>query len=283
MKKIIIISFLFLATFTYAQEFQGKAYYQTKRNFEFKKAKQDSTKEKKNSMVDKGMRDAIREMIRKQSEKTYILTFNKNESIYKEEKELNKPNPGQGGLMIEISDGNSELYKNTKAKIYIKSKEDFGKEFLITGAIESINWQMTKETKMIGKYLCIKATSIKMVDDYEGGFTMGEEPKKKKQQKELKTVAWYTPEIPVALGPEMYGGLPGLILELHEGKMHYVCNKIVMNPKEKIKIAAPKKGKKINQKEYDVLMKKKHKEMMENFKNSRKKGDDSGVRIFYQN
>jgi len=90
-------------------------------------------------------------------------------------------------------------------------------------------------------------------------------------------VAWYTPEIPVGHGPELYGNLPGLILELHEDKMHYVCNKIVLNPSEKIKIVAPKKGKKINQKDFDALMDKKQKEMMEQFKNTRKKGKNGNT------
>jgi GLPGLI family protein len=30
--------------------------------------------------------------------------------------------------------------------------------------------------------------------------------------------AWYTPEIPVSQGPEGYWGLPGLILEVNDGK-----------------------------------------------------------------
>jgi len=279
-KKLIFLIVILSVFISNAQNFQGKAYYQTKRSFEFKGVKQDSTKAKKESIIDDDMKKAIKEMIRKQSEKTYILTFNKSESIYKEEKELSKPNPAQGGFMIEITDGNSELYKNTKENIYIESKEDFGKKFLIKDKIKPFNWEMTKETKMIGKYLCIKATTIKMVDDYEENYTIEEGPKKKEKQKELKITAWYTPEIPVGAGPEMYGGLPGLILELHEDKMHYVCNKIVMNPSEKIKIVAPKKGKEINQKDYDELMDKKHKEMMGNFKGNRKKGDTSGSVIF---
>ena len=264
LSKSISLFVLLLSVFVLqAQDFQGKAYYQTKRNFDFKVEK-DSTKSDKESMVSDDMKKAIKEMLRKQSEKTYILSFNRTESIYKEEKELAKPKP-QSGMVIEISDGNSTLYKNTKEKSYIESKESFGKRFLIKDALKPLKWQITKETKMIGKYLCIKATAIKLVDEYD------KDHNKKETQKELKIVAWYTPEIPVGHGPEMYSGLPGLILELHQDKMHYVCNKIVLNPTEKSEITAPKKGKKINQKDYDKLMDKKQKEMMEQFKNQRKK------------
>ena len=263
MKKLSLIVLLLSVFVMKAQSFQGKAFYQTKRNFEFK-TETDSTKSKNNPMVDEDMKKAIKEMIRKQSEKTYILTFNKNESIYKKQEELAAPKP-KSGFSIEIVDGNELLYKNTKDKTYVKSQENFGKKFLISDKIIPLEWKMSKETKMIGKYLCIKATTIKKVDDFDKNGD------KKEQQKVLKIVAWYTPEIPVSSGPELYTGLPGLILELHEDKMHYVCNKIVLNPKEKIAIAAPKKGKKINQKDYDELMQKKEKEMIEQFKNKRKK------------
>ncbi len=261
MKKIIL-SILTLISFSFivnAQSFQGKAYYQTKRNIQMK---MDSSK------VNNEMQKQINEMLRKQFEKTYILTFNKEESLYKKEEKLNKPKPAQGGFSIEIVGGNDILYKNIATKTYVKSQEDFGKKFLIKDELNPYKWTITKETKMIGKYLCIKATTTKLVDDYD------DEHNKKEKQKELNIIAWYTPEIPVGAGPEMYDSLPGLIMELHEGKMHYVCNKIVMNPKDKINIEAPKKGKVINQKDYDELMDKKQKQMMEQFKNQRKKGKD---------
>jgi len=271
-KKFSFVILLLSVFMIHAQDFQGKAYYQTKRNFDMKTT--DSTQ------IDDAMQKQIREMLRKQFEKTYILTFNKTQSIYKKEEQLNKPNPAQGAFIIEIVDGNNTLYKNTKEKTYVKAQEEFGKKFLIKDKLMPLKWEMTKETKRIGKYLCIKATHTKLVDDFEDGFDISKEPKKKEKQKELKIVAWYTPEIPVSNGPEMYDGLPGLILELHEDKMHYVCNKIILNPKEKIKIEAPKKGKEMSQKDFDKIMDKKNKEMMEQFKNKRKKGDNGDTFTF---
>ena len=278
MTKIIIklLTLLILAVTTNikAQDFQGKAYYQTKRIVDMKI---DTGDENGNDEMQK----QIQEMLKKQFEKTYILTFNKTESIYKEEDQLEKPQ-GNAGMMIVIGNSSDILYKNTKDKTYVKGQEDFGKKFIIKDEIEPLKWEMTKETKMIGKYLCIKAVAIKMIDDYEDTdeLKLGEMPKKKDKQKELKIVAWYTPEIPVSNGPEFFGGLPGLIMELHEDKMHYVCSKIVLNPSDKVEIAAPKKGKVMNQKDFDEMMEKKYKEMMENFKSGRKKGDDGNTIMF---
>ena len=257
-KKLIVLLILLVTFLLNAQDFQGIAYYQTKRNI---KVKIDST-----SKISENEQKDFQEMLKKQFEKTYILIFDKEKSLYKEEERLNSP-VTKGGIKIIIGGANNLLFKDIKNKIFVNEKESFGKFFLIKDSLNKMNWKYEKETKMIGKYLCLKATRIKMVDDYDG-------IEKKEKQKELKVTAWYTPEIPVSNGPEKHHGLPGLILELHEDKMHYVCNKLILSPKNKKEIKPPTKGKKVSQKEYDKIMKKKRKEMMENFKNTRKKRNE---------
>ena len=37
-------------------------------------------------------------------------------------------------------------------------------------------------------------------------------------------VAYYCPDIPLSYGPDVFGGLPGLIMELQDGKQEYVWN-----------------------------------------------------------
>jgi GLPGLI family protein len=78
--------------------------------------------------------------------------------------------------------------------------------------------------------------------------------------KEVIVTAWYTPEIPVNQGPEGYWGLPGLILEINDGKTVILCSKVVLNPKVKAEIKAPTKGKLIPQKEFDEIVIKKTEE-----------------------
>lgn len=64
----------------------------------------------------------------------------------------------------------------------------------IDAPIENEDWDLTKETKKIGDFLCYKATKVKTVP-------IGD----------VTVVAWYTPEIPFAYGPNNYTGqLPGL-------------------------------------------------------------------------
>jgi GLPGLI family protein len=81
--------------------------------------------------------------------------------------------------------------------------------------------------------------------------------------KDITITAWYTPEIPVNQGPEKYWGLPGLILEVNDGKTIILCSKIVLNPKEKLEIKAPTTGKEITQASYDQIVMDKIKEIQE--------------------
>ena len=95
---------------------------------------------------------------------------------------------------------------------------------------------------------------------------------------ETAITAWYTLDIPISQGPKEYWGLPGLILEVTEGRTAILCSKIVMNPNEALTIEAPSKGKRISQAEYQKTMAKKAKEMSENFSRGGRSGGTS-IRI----
>ena len=76
--------------------------------------------------------------------------------------------------------------------------------------------------------------------------------------------AWYTLQIPLKHGPAEYWGLPGLILEVSAGNTTILCSEIVINPKEKINIEAPDKGKEINKVDYRATVQGKMLEMRNN-------------------
>ena len=125
---------------------------------------------------------------------------------------------------------------------------------------------------MIGNYLCLKGTTEKDIKNRISRFRrFSKKDTKNKVTKKTKIIAWYTPEIPVSNGPKDFQGLPGLILQIDAGNTQYLCTKIVLNPKEKIEIIPPNKGKVITQKKYDNVVVEKSKEMRERYKNKRKK------------
>lgn len=267
MKKLSIISlFLLLAISSFAQEFQGIAYYSSQTKMKDLDISGDG--------ITPDVKEKMMESMKKAFEKTYILTFTKTESIYHEEEKLAAPKPNSSGINVEMNmsnGGGSKLYKNFKNKGYITDIEFFGKEFLVTDELENFQWEITNEQKKIGNYSCNKAQIIipvskedkKKYDDFKKkqetsktSFFMMSEPKDRIVE------AWYTMDIPVSNGPGKYWGLPGLILELHDGETTLLCSKIILNPAEKIEIKAPKSGKKVSQKEYDEIQEKKLKSMM---------------------
>lgn len=214
----------------------------------------------------------MKEMMRKSFEKTFTLDFNSYESIFQEEAKLDKPNPGQGGMMIMMSNGDSsKLYKNTKEKKAIAEKDIFDKAFLVVDSISKWNWKIEAETKKIGDYNCQKATAIIPVskEDLDTYEKMKKEKGDGKTQffimdepKDIIITAWFTTEIPVSTGPEKYNGLPGLILEVNDGRTSYLCSKMVLNPKDKIVIKAPSKGKVVSESEFRKIEEEKLKSMM---------------------
>ncbi|MFK7781320.1 GLPGLI family protein [Psychroserpens sp.] len=275
-KIITISSVLLFASLANAQEFQGEATYKSKTKIDIKL---DSTQ------MGSGIADQMMEMLKKQFEKTYILNFNKSESIYKEEDALAAPNPQGMDMVMVMSGGSDVLYKNIKEKRYTNQNESFSKVFLIKDELKEIEWSLGSETKNIGDYTCFKATTTREVEDIESGISFNgdkdlstdEAPK----MKEITITAWYTPQIPVSVGPGNYHGLPGLILEVNDGSETVICSKIVINPKNAVNIVEPDNGKEVSQEAYDKIMEKKMKEMEERFRpsNGRDGGESIEIRI----
>jgi GLPGLI family protein len=278
--KITPVILFLIVTSISAQDFQGQAVYQTKSTLDMDFA---------GSGIPADRIEMIKERMKSQLEKTYILSFNKTASIYKEEEKLDQSAGGRGGMrFMMIGRGASgNYYKNTQTKTSSKESEFSGKNFLIKDDLVSYEWKMEQETKMIGQNLCFKATTVIEMPERSTNFRFGrgnnnEEDEKENEEPKTEQVivtAWYTLDIPVSQGPGDYWGLPGLILEVGYGNTNILCTKIVMNPKDKIEIKEPEKGKKVSQKEYDEIIKEKMKEMRERMRNERQKGGHEGHRI----
>lgn len=270
-KITISVLLLISSFFVKAQEFQGKAIYQTKI-----KMSDDFKKRIDSSKMAEDRKTFMMKMIKKRMERVYELDFNKSASIYKEQKSLEAPSDN-----FRFSNASNDvLYKDLKTRLFVNKKETFGKIFLIKDSITDYKWVLDKETKMIGNYLCLKATTEIVLNNDSSKFkrfyrNTTKDTTNIKKSKKTKIIAWYTPEIPIANGPAKYGGLPGLILQLDAGNMQILCIKTVLNPKEKAVIKVPTKGKEISQNDYDKVMEKKMKEMREMYKNRRKKGAGS--------
>lgn len=254
LKNSLFLLLLFV-NITQAQEFQGRAIYLSKQlnnvTFDTKGMSDEKVKE-------------LNEKINKMFEKTFVLNFNKTESIYQQEQKLKEA--GSRGETFS-SDLEGELYKNSHTKKYLKAEEFANKNYIITDVLKNYNWDLTQESKKIGGYTCYKAISIAKVTKKELQEYEVEKAKQSKNKtsffnlekpKDKKITVWYNPEIPVSHGPNQYWGLPGLIMEVNENNLIILCSKVILNPKDKKSIKAPKNGKVISQNAYDLMEEKQY-------------------------
>ena len=261
MRKLLFAACCMLFGFTSilsAQGFQGKAVYESKTVIQMDFSGRNIPEDRKKMIM---------ERMKKAGEKTFVLSFNQVESLYKEEQKLEQPGGARGGMRFRMmGSGGEDFYKIVKDGTYAVKQDLFGKIFLVKDSLPKLQWKMSGETKMIGKYTAIKATAIKTVKrpNMSALFNRNENNKGKEFiEKEIEIVAWYSMDIPVNQGPADYCGLPGLILEVSDDVTSILCSQIVMNPKDKIEIKAPSKGKKVTQEEFDTISRNKMKEMRE--------------------
>ena len=278
--SLIITISIFLSISSNAQQLEGIATYQSKRTVDM------SSFSRGGQQVSEAQKKQMKERMKQWLEKEYTLTFNKDESFYKEEEKLQAP--GQGGG-FSFGGGFSEggIYSNRVKNDYARENNMMGKTFLVKDTLNNLNWELVKESKVIGQYPVFKAVATRPIEQNlwnrlgrrarelqekndsiakAGGVVEKEEPNTE------EIVAWYTPMIPASHGPDEFGGLPGLILELNTSNITILCTKVVLNPNNAISIEPPSKGKEVNREEYAQILEEKGKEMSERYGRGGRRG-----------
>ena len=262
MNKILQILIFTFTISVSSQDFQGQAFYKTQTSMDF-----GSWGDRMSAEQKKAMKDRMKPFL----EPVYILTFDKTKSIYQQEETLDAPGSGGGrgwGKMWASAGG--PVYKDIATQKSLQSTEFMGKKFLISNDQNKIKWVMEKEQKMIGNYLCFKATA--QVSKPKTMTSVWRKAEKENdsikdsanyevQDEYSMVTAWYTPQIPVSHGPAEFGGLPGLILELTTDRTVMLCTRVVMNPEKRIQISEPTKGEFVSRTEFENIVEVKTKEM----------------------
>lgn len=165
----------------------------------------------------------------------FDYSFNTSSGIYKPGRESETPAPRMFASNSPASE--NIVFTDFKAGTVAASKKIFEEKFLVQDSVRKLSWKLQDEIRTIAGYKCKKAVS-KICDS-------------------VYVVAFYTEDIMVSGGPEMFGGLPGMILEIAVPRLYstWIATKVeVINPKAE-EMKAPDKGKKVNQKEmYDIVM-----------------------------
>jgi GLPGLI family protein len=93
--------------------------------------------------------------------------------------------PGDGGALFRNFSSGQLLEQTTLAEV----------QYVITDSIRSLPWKLSADTLTVLGHLCKKAIALS-------------------PRNNASIVAWYCEDIPLPIGPERYGGLPGAILKL---------------------------------------------------------------------
>lgn len=137
---------------------------------------------------------------------------------------------------IPFAEQNNTVYTDFVNKRVVSQKDLSGDFLLLTDSMRNIKWKLTGETREVMGYQCHRANALVLDSVY--------------------VVAFYTDDIHVSGGPELFSGLPGMILELalpHDNVI-WKASKITFAAPETA-VTPPKKGKAVNYKQLEDLFK----------------------------
>ena len=139
--------------------------------------------------------------------------------------------PFQSVELNPLTAESNTIYTDLTAGTITMDKDAMGEQFLIKDNLRQAKWKITEETRDILGYTCRRANGI--VSD------------------SVYVVAFYADDIRVSGGPELFSGLPGMILQLnipHEN-VSWTATKITLATPAK-PITPPQKGKAIDTKQF---------------------------------
>lgn len=151
---------------------------------------------------------------------------------------------GRGGDRIMFSmggDGPEEvLYTSLETDESIQRRNFMGRTFLINGQREPIRWKLSGEQSEYEGYLTMRATATVDTTEVE---------------------AWFTPQIPLPIGPDKYGGLPGaiLVLTVDDGRQTFKATAVDLEAVPEIEV--PEDGREVTKEEFDEIVEEKMEEM----------------------
>ena len=234
-KKLQLITYiLFSAALFSQQQFSGRVTY-TFSMQAFSEEKVDSIS-KKAGGKSKKMSKMARDIFKNIKDVTAILEFANGESLYYVQEEMKVDGKSKFNWARGKAGGKSKYYLNHTKKEYYYQTSIIGEEMLVE--MKPKKWKITQETQNIGGYLWYKAIDIESTN------------------KKKNPIVWFTPQIPINAGPRKNFGLPGLILKIEEYRSSYTAIKIELNPRKKIVIKKPTKGKRISHEEFTKFLEK---------------------------
>lgn len=165
----------------------------------------------------------------KKTQPQFVL-FNSTLS-FKDNKTLLTPiipvTPFQSFQLNPMTSQSNTIYSDFSTGSMVMEKDAMGEQFLVKDSLRKVKWRLTDETRDILGYTCRRANGL--ISD------------------SIYVVAFYTDKIRVSGGPELFSGLPGMILQLaipHEN-VSWMATKVTETAPAK-PLTPPQKGKTVN-------------------------------------
>jgi GLPGLI family protein len=167
----------------------------------------------------------LKEMLDKSvsNQQPIVFKLEINDTISKFSKIKNEIDTSDKVINFAVSIANyTGIVFNMNNTFILKQSSLLGNNYFVKYPIIN-NWKITNETKLIDNYLCYKATNVyKVVNDVK---TFNH-----------PVTAWFCPSLPYKHGPNGYGNLPGLILELQVRNSTYGATLISNNRKNDVSV-----------------------------------------------
>lgn len=156
---------------------------------------------------------------------TYFdLTFDRNRSIYKPGREVEQP---QKNFWSDPAADNI-VFSDLAAKRVKAIKQVYEQKFIVQDSMRKLPWMLKSEIRTIAGYKCRKAVGIICDSVY--------------------VVAFYAEDILASSGPEMFGNLPGMVLEVAIPRLHttWTATRVDLMAVKDEDFETPNKGKKVD-------------------------------------
>jgi len=131
------------------------------------------------------------------------------------------------------------IYRDLKQNTTYDVMRMLNKLYVIQDTIRYQNWKMLNDMKEIAGHICMNASYTDTIKDND-------------------IVAWFALDLPISIGPERFGGLPGMILEIdiNNGAMVITAEEIIEYESDTIieKPTHKKRIRQINEDEYNQLL-----------------------------
>ena len=132
----------------------------------------------------------------------YELKFNAKEALFSMIDNMERDDNRFNSYVFRSGGGNGTYYTSLDCNYSLRQVEYIGELFLVK--MDHPTFTITNETKIIGNYECRQAIVT----------GINKAPNKDLKDTRYTYSVWFTPDIPVALGPIHFDGFPGLVLAI---------------------------------------------------------------------